>query len=676
MPPIGPTGESASTDQLTSTSTPLATTTPDLDDAATALRNTAAPCRTAVQLGLAGPSTTDAKATDNAIGLTISHLQTQFADGSWRQPDIAGPTSTALALIGTLAALANDGATPIADTDLAREHQGVVKSMIAHQSPYGSFGLSEGAPASIGATRVVATALRLYLENDPLARSDSAWRKQVEDALWSAEAFIDGGIEGQQSVFFDLVSKLLADVAFPDTSDAYPNLPAMSQLLDKLYSSGLAGKMSSGPAQSLLPIYGLLIAAQAKAQSPLAKLLDRFGGERATDNLVEHLRQVQHADGAFMWQAEPAGEALLALRAAGVPRDDPMVQKAVAFIRNLRAPQPDGTVDQHIGTGSAWKTATIASALHHADPAALSEAQRQAIASTLIDSQLDNGLWSYTLEGVETNLDTSALVLTTLCQLHAHLAPELADSAGAAITSATEALLAGQANSGGWSVFEGGNWIDFGNNAPGPLASMIDGPTPDATAEILSGVLAAKDTNLLPSAIAEKVDRAAEAALAYLRAARNDETGTWFHRWQAAFIPAFAKVLPVLAKLGLSANDPMMADASAFLLAHQNPDGGWGEVREADRNPNLAGQGPSTYLHTASAMIGLMACTDPDNAAAMAALDGAARFLQTEQGEDGTWRDERHLYETMIGMYYELAEYATTTCLEALAHYRDLKAGN
>jgi squalene-hopene/tetraprenyl-beta-curcumene cyclase len=70
-----------------------------------------------------------------------------------------------------------------------------------------------------------------------------------------------------------------------------------------------------------------------------------------------------------------------------------------------------------------------------------------------------------------------------------------------------------------------------------------------------------------------------------------------------------------------------------WLVAHQNPDGGWGESCASYADPTLRGQGPSTASQTAWALLGLMAAGQW----AHPALERGLRYLVRTQREDGTW---------------------------------------
>src|SRR5690606_20248831 len=73
-----------------------------------------------------------------------------------------------------------------------------------------------------------------------------------------------------------------------------------------------------------------------------------------------------------------------------------------------------------------------------------------------------------------------------------------------------------------------------------------------------------------------------------------------------------------------------------WLIAHQNPDGGWGESCASYVDPALRGRGESTASQTAWALIALLAAGEADHPAVHRGID----FLVRTQCPDGTWEEE------------------------------------
>jgi hypothetical protein len=100
--------------------------------------------------------------------------------------------------------------------------------------------------------------------------------------------------------------------------------------------------------------------------------------------------------------------------------------------------------------------------------------------------------------------------------------------------------------------------------------------------------------------------------------------GSWFGRWSPGYLLAANYVAPVLRALSAEA---CAAKLRAFLLGHQNADGGFGETTEADVDDGQAGVGESTPVHTAYAVVGLVATAPSDSVRDDAVLAKACRYL-------------------------------------------------
>jgi squalene-hopene/tetraprenyl-beta-curcumene cyclase len=128
-----------------------------------------------------------------------------------------------------------------------------------------------------------------------------------------------------------------------------------------------------------------------------------------------------------------------------------------------------------------------------------------------------------------------------------------------------------------------------------------------------------------------RFERARRAHAFVLRTQRAD--GAWWGRWGANFIYGTWSVLAGLRAIGDDPEAPHIRRAVAWLTAHQNTDGGWGETLDSYDDESLAGVGRSTPSQTAWAMLGLLA---GDRGASTALLRGAAHLLDTQR-PDGGW---------------------------------------
>ena len=117
-----------------------------------------------------------------------------------------------------------------------------------------------------------------------------------------------------------------------------------------------------------------------------------------------------------------------------------------------------------------------------------------------------------------------------------------------------------------------------------------------------------------------------------------------------------------------------MRRAVDWLLAIQNPDGGWGEA-DAGYALDYAAFKPSetTASQTAWALIGLMAAGDVDHPA----VERGIGYLQAQQGEDGFWSEPHYTGTGFPRVFYlRYNGYAKFFPLWAMARYRNLRHGN
>ena len=101
-----------------------------------------------------------------------------------------------------------------------------------------------------------------------------------------------------------------------------------------------------------------------------------------------------------------------------------------------------------------------------------------------------------------------------------------------------------------------------------------------------------------------------------------------------------------LVAAGTAPSDPVIGRAVAWLVAHQNDDGGWGEDLRSYDDPSWRGRGNSTASQTGWALQGLVAAGERDSARA------GVRFLIDTQRHDGTWDEPWFTGTGFPGAFY------------------------
>lgn len=187
-------------------------------------------------------------------------------------------------------------------------------------------------------------------------------------------------------------------------------------------------------------------------------------------------------------------------------------------------------------------------------------------------------------------------------------------------------MLAMQNDDGGWGAFDRNNNRQFLCYVPfADHNAMIDPSTPDLTARVLES-LGKLGLNREHSAVARGVE--------YLRRTQEAD-GSWFGRWGVNYIYGTWQVLVGLRAVGIATDDPAVVAGANWLLAHQQPCGGWGESADSYEHPHLRGQGAPTPSQTAWALLGLIAAGFDNHPAVVRGI----HYLAATQLPDGTWAE-------------------------------------
>jgi squalene-hopene/tetraprenyl-beta-curcumene cyclase len=235
-----------------------------------------------------------------------------------------------------------------------------------------------------------------------------------------------------------------------------------------------------------------------------------------------------------------------------------------------------------------------------------------------------------------------------------------------AIERAAEWVKGLQSSNGGWAAFDVDNVYDYLNNIPfADHGALIDPPTEDVTARCVSMLAQLGETRGQSESLARGVD--------YLIGTQTGE-GSWYGRWGLNYIYGTWSVLCALNACGIDHQSAEIRKAVDWLIAIQNPDGGWGEDGTSYRL-DYRGHEPaeSTASQTAWALLGLMAGGAIDHPAVARGIG----YLLKSQSADGFWNEERFTATGFPRVFYlRYHGYRKFFPLWALARYRNLKSGN
>jgi len=236
----------------------------------------------------------------------------------------------------------------------------------------------------------------------------------------------------------------------------------------------------------------------------------------------------------------------------------------------------------------------------------------------------------------------------------------------AAIARAKEWILGLQSRDGGFAAFDADNLEYYIDNIPfADHGAMLDPPTEDVTGRCLSMLAQLGDT--------PETSEAMRRAVAYL-VERQLPEGSWYGRWGLNYIYGTWSVLCGLNAAGMAHDAPTMRKAADWLVAIQNPDGGWGEDGASYKLDYKGYEpAPSTASQTAWALLALMAAGQADHPA----VHRGVAYLTQTQNEGGEWTESRYTATGFPRVFYlRYHGYSKFFPLWALARYRNLHETN
>jgi squalene-hopene/tetraprenyl-beta-curcumene cyclase len=357
--------------------------------------------------------------------------------------------------------------------------------------------------------------------------------------------------------------------------------------------------------------------------------------------------QRQEADGGWGGIQPPWVYSLIALRLQGYPLDHPVMRAGLDGLDSFTV-QLDGMSWLEACQSPVWDTALAILALAEdmaPDDPDLIRAADWLVARQITDAAgdwavrrkgLEPGGWAFEYHNVNyPDIDDAAEVALALAAI-SHPEPQRVQDA---IDRATSWLIGMQSKDGGWGAFDADNvqalcrrlpFCDFGE--------VIDPPSADVTAHVVE---------LLAPQRRPDARASAERGLRWLDEAQESD-GSWFGRWGVNHVYGTWSVVCALVAAGVPAHDPRLRRAAAWLEAHQNEDGGWGEDCRSYDDPAWIGRGESTASQTAWALLALHAAGEIRGLAATRGI----RWLCASQRPDGSWDEPQYTGTGFPGDFY------------------------
>jgi squalene-hopene/tetraprenyl-beta-curcumene cyclase len=342
----------------------------------------------------------------------------------------------------------------------------------------------------------------------------------------------------------------------------------------------------------------------------------------------------QEVDGSWAGIQPPWVYSLIALHHLGYPPHHPAIEKGFAGFEKF-AVEGEDTLSIQACISPVWDTCLVQLALLESGMAPDDPVIRRS-GRWLLDQQiLISGDWQVRAKDVEPggwafefhnslypDIDDASIVVMSLLQ--ADLGPKDEPRKAEAIRRGVDWMVALQSQEAGWAAFDKDNTSRYLTRLPfSDFGDVLDPPSADVTAHVLEMLGRLGYTRQYPP-LGRGYD--------FIRREQEDD-GSWFGRWGVNYIYGIGAVLPALAAIGEDMSQPYIRRAVAWLLQHQNSDGGWGESCGSYVDPNLRGVGPSTASQTAWALMGLLAAGEADHPATRRGVG----YLVNTQKEDGAW---------------------------------------
>ena len=274
---------------------------------------------------------------------------------------------------------------------------------------------------------------------------------------------------------------------------------------------------------------------------------------------------------------------MLALRSAGYAEDHPVIRSAMEALERYVVTR-NGQRRIEMWTSVIMDTTMGLSAAAMAGDTALRPVTERA-ARWLLDNQVTKlgdwavltkeedrvvGGWPFEfVNEANPDVDDTAFALVALRRLYALGANAEVDDA---CDRASRWTLSQQCDDGGWAAFEPLRWRLPGREVLGRVG-FLEPPSADVTGHVLEA-LAANGQAAIP---------AAERGIQWLR--RNQlPDGSWPGWWACYHIHGTSAAVTGMTACGIPGDDPAVARACDWLVAHQRDDGGWGEDFRAARS--------------------------------------------------------------------------------------------
>jgi squalene-hopene/tetraprenyl-beta-curcumene cyclase len=377
----------------------------------------------------------------------------------------------------------------------------------------------------------------------------------------------------------------------------------------------------------------------------LQKFFERFPAprfrEKAQQRMAQWIVDRQEADGSWGGIQPPWVYSLIALDLMGYGLDHPVMFKGIDGMKRFVLDGRDGWRFQACMSpvwDTAWAVRALAVAGFDRSHPAMQRAVRWLLREQIPDDapgdwrmkcgeRRGNG-WAFEFDNdAYPDIDDTTIVVLALLEGGDR------DAVANAVERARRWTVAMHSRNGAWAAFDRDNTRELLYRMPfSDFGAMIDPPTEDVTAHVVE---------MLAALGYDARNRYVARGLAYLRATQRP-WGSWYGRWGVnhvygtwCVISALTALYPRKMAQAEAHVDGMLDRATSWLIAVQNPDGGWGETCHSYKDESFAGIGRSTPSQTAWAVLSLQLAGLAQHSATQRGLS----YLCERQLPDGTWAE-------------------------------------
>ena len=359
---------------------------------------------------------------------------------------------------------------------------------------------------------------------------------------------------------------------------------------------------------------------------------------------AEWILKRQEADGCWGGIQPPWVYSIIALHLLGYSLDHPALHKGLAALETF-AIRENGMRRFEACQSPVWDTCLAMVALRDAgvakdDPAMvkggawlLHEEIRVPGDWSVKRPQLEPGGWAFEFANDNyPDIDDTAEVILALRAAGAD--PARTD---AAVRRAIAWTFGMQCRDGGFAAFDVDNTSALCGQLPFcDFGEVTDPPSADVTAHVIE--------MLADEGLADD-PRTLRGRDWLLRAQEAD--GSWFGRWGANYVYGTGAAVPALVRTGVATDHVSIRRAVRWLETHQNRDGGWGEDMRSYDDPTWRGRGVSTPSQTAWALLALLAAGERGPV-----VDRGVAWLVQAQRADGDWDEPEFTGTGFPGDFY------------------------